>query len=45
MLLYSSAATAAAKASPLDYHLLEELNTRPRTSYLRRVLNPDPELE
>ncbi len=35
----------AAKASPLDYHLLEELNTRPRTSYLRRVLNPDPELE
>jgi molybdopterin-containing oxidoreductase family iron-sulfur binding subunit len=35
----------AAKASPLDYHLLEELNTRPRTSYLTRVLNPDPELE
>jgi molybdopterin-containing oxidoreductase family iron-sulfur binding subunit len=35
----------AAKASPLDYHLLEELNTRPRTSYITRVLNPDPELE
>jgi len=35
----------AAKASPLDYGLLEELNTRPRTSYLTRVLNPDPELE
>jgi molybdopterin-containing oxidoreductase family iron-sulfur binding subunit len=35
----------AAKASPLDYHLLEELNTRPRTSYTTRVLNPDPELE
>ena len=35
----------AAKASPLDYHLLEELNTRPRTSYIRRVPNPDPELE
>ena len=35
----------AAKASPLDYDLLEELNTRPRTSYLTRVLNPDPELE
>ncbi|SDD01600.1 quinol:cytochrome c oxidoreductase iron-sulfur protein precursor [Massilia sp. PDC64] len=35
----------AAKASPLDYHLLEELNTRPRTSYIARVPNPDPELE
>jgi molybdopterin-containing oxidoreductase family iron-sulfur binding subunit len=34
----------AAKASPLDYVLLEELNTRPRTSYTTRVLNPDPEL-
>ncbi|KQV43244.1 4Fe-4S dicluster domain-containing protein [Massilia sp. Root335] len=35
----------AAKASDLGYDLLEELNTRPRTSYLTRVLNPDPELE
>jgi molybdopterin-containing oxidoreductase family iron-sulfur binding subunit len=35
----------AAKASPLDYHLLEELNTRPRTSYITRVLNPDPEAQ
>jgi molybdopterin-containing oxidoreductase family iron-sulfur binding subunit len=35
----------AAKASPLDYHLLAELNTRPRTSYTTRVLNSDPELE
>jgi molybdopterin-containing oxidoreductase family iron-sulfur binding subunit len=35
----------AAKASPLDYALLEELNTRPRTSYTTRVLNPDPELD
>jgi Fe-S-cluster-containing dehydrogenase component len=34
----------AAKAAPLDYVLLEELNTRPRTSYTTRVLNPDPEL-
>ncbi|WP_167759839.1 4Fe-4S dicluster domain-containing protein [Massilia horti] len=33
-----------AKASPLDYALLAELNTRPRTSYAARVLNPDPEL-
>jgi len=35
----------AAKAAPLDYDLLAELNTRPRTSYVTRVLNPDPELE
>jgi len=34
----------AAKAVKLDYVLLEELNTRPRTSYTTRVLNPDPEL-
>jgi molybdopterin-containing oxidoreductase family iron-sulfur binding subunit len=34
----------AAKAVTLDYVLLEELNTRPRTSYTTRVLNPDPEL-
>jgi molybdopterin-containing oxidoreductase family iron-sulfur binding subunit len=32
-----------AKASPLDYDLLAELNTRPRTSYAARVVNPDPE--
>ncbi|HEU4375400.1 MAG TPA: 4Fe-4S dicluster domain-containing protein [Telluria sp.] len=38
-------AVVAAKASPLDYVLLEELNTRPRTSYTTRVVNPDPELE
>lgn len=35
----------AAKAAPLDYVLLEELNTRPRTSYTARVFNPDRELE
>ena len=33
-----------AKASRLDYHLLAELNTRPRTSYAARVVNDDPEL-
>jgi molybdopterin-containing oxidoreductase family iron-sulfur binding subunit len=38
-------AVVAAKASTRDYVLLEELNTRPRTSYAARVVNPDPELE
>jgi molybdopterin-containing oxidoreductase family iron-sulfur binding subunit len=31
-----------AKRSPLDYTLLRELNTRPRTSYHARVWNPSP---
>jgi Fe-S-cluster-containing dehydrogenase component len=35
----------AAKSSPFDYALLQELNTRPRTSYTTRLVNPDPELE
>jgi molybdopterin-containing oxidoreductase family iron-sulfur binding subunit len=34
-----------AKASPLDYALLSELNTRPRTTYAAVVLNPDQALE
>ncbi|HJV83899.1 MAG TPA: 4Fe-4S dicluster domain-containing protein [Noviherbaspirillum sp.] len=33
-----------AKASPLDYTLLAELNTRPRTTYAALVLNPDKDL-
>jgi Fe-S-cluster-containing dehydrogenase component len=33
------------KAAPLDYALLSELNTRPRTTYAARVINRDPELE
>ena len=33
------------KKSPLNYGLLEELNTRPRTSYLAIVRNPNTELE
>jgi MoCo/4Fe-4S cofactor protein with predicted Tat translocation signal len=36
---------AKLKASPLNYGLLEELNTRPRTSYLAVVRNPNTTLE
>ncbi len=36
---------AKLKKSPLNYGLLEELNTRPRTTYLAIVRNPNTELE
>ncbi len=35
-------AVARRKASPLDYVLLGELNTRPRTSYAAIIRNPNP---
>jgi Fe-S-cluster-containing dehydrogenase component len=30
------------KALPRDYGLLADLNTRPRTTYLSKVINPPP---
>ncbi|MBV9014419.1 MAG: 4Fe-4S dicluster domain-containing protein, partial [Alphaproteobacteria bacterium] len=38
-------AVAKRKATPLDYVLLEELNTRPRTSYTALIRNPNPDIE
>ena len=33
------------KAQQRSYNLLEDLNTRPRTSYMALVQNPNPELD
>jgi MoCo/4Fe-4S cofactor protein with predicted Tat translocation signal len=36
---------ARAKSDPRNYSVLAELNTRPRTTYLAEVRNPDPKLQ
>ena len=36
---------AQLKAEPHDYSLLAELNVRPRTTYMPRVMNPNPRIE
>jgi molybdopterin-containing oxidoreductase family iron-sulfur binding subunit len=36
---------AKLKAQTRSYPILGELNTRPRTTYLAAVRNPNPELE
>jgi molybdopterin-containing oxidoreductase family iron-sulfur binding subunit len=36
---------AKMKAEKLNYGILEELNTRPRTTYLGVLRNPNPEIE
>ncbi|MGH7769709.1 MAG: TAT-variant-translocated molybdopterin oxidoreductase [Candidatus Binatia bacterium] len=41
----SKSRVAGLKREPLNYGLLTELNTRPRTTYLAKITNPNPELE
>lgn len=41
----SGSRVAKLKSEPRNYGLLAELNTRPRTTYMGAVRNPNPELE
>jgi len=40
----SNSRVSKLKAQTRDYSLLDDLNTRPRTTYLARVRNPNPEI-
>jgi molybdopterin-containing oxidoreductase family iron-sulfur binding subunit len=40
-----ASAVAKRKSTPLDYVLLDELNTRPRTSYSALIRNPNPAIK
>lgn len=44
-ILDSESAVAKARATDRNYSLLAELNTKPRTTYLARIRNPEPALE
>jgi molybdopterin-containing oxidoreductase family iron-sulfur binding subunit len=39
-----NSAVARLKDHPLDYSMLGQLNTRPRTTYLAKIQNPNPEM-